>query len=145
MVTAITRPIRHAVAVVAVLAAAAGYACASGGKGNPLPPVNIEVQNNLPTPTDATVYLNSGGGIRQMLGFVPGGETKTFTFQPTSTAQQYRLEAVRQLARTIRSQPFTVGDEMTGTIQWTLFPNIVGFRERDVVETTYVDTTKKKP
>jgi hypothetical protein len=143
MSIALTASARRAAVLTLAATLVVGYACASGGKGAPLPPVNIEVQNNLVVPTDVTVWLVSGGGIRQQVGFVPGAQTKTFTITPSSGSQRYRLVAERQLARPIRSPSFTLVPEQTGTVTWALIPNIVTFRGRDVVETTYVDTTKK--
>ncbi len=142
MSIALTASARRMAVLTLAATLAIGYACASGGKGGPLPPVNIEVQNNLSVPTDVTVWLVSGG-IRQQVGYVPGNETKTFTITPSSGAQRYRLSAERPLARPIRSPSFNYIPEQTGTIVWALIPNIVTFRGRDVVETTYVDTLKK--
>jgi hypothetical protein len=122
-----------AAASTALAILAAGCASAST-QGGPLHPVNVEVDNNLPIPTNITVYLIEVPGARRQLGDVPGGETKTLQFTPTSLSQEYRLLAERPLARPLRSQPFTIGDDMTGTIVGTRVPNIVGFR--DVPDTT---------
>lgn len=125
---------------------AAAAACASGGKhesdqGTP-PPIRVEVQNNLTVPTEITVYISDDVGNRRQLGFVEGNQVQSFTFQPTSYGQRYRLIAVRQLARPVSSPTFIIGSETTGTVVWQLFPNLVNFRGPEVVETTYVDTTK---
>src|SRR5579872_5538394 len=63
-------------------------------------PVGVEITNNLAVPTEVTVYVVQGGGAsRQMLGTVPGTETKTFVFTPITLSQEYHLIAERQLER----------------------------------------------
>ena len=121
-------------------------ACASLGRNDEPPPkpIQIEVKNNLTYPSELTVYIVSSG-IRQMLGFMGPSETKTFTFTPISYAQTYRLVGQLPLSRYIRSQPFTVGSEMTGMISWTLVPNIVGFWELQADTVIIRDTTYHLP
>lgn len=114
----------------AAVALAAPYGCASAGHhgdDDSMHPVNVEINNNLTVPTVITVFVDQGGNSRSMLGTVPGAATRTFQFTPISYSQPYRLIAQRQLAREIRSQPFTIGSDMTGTVEWSLVPNIVGF------------------
>jgi hypothetical protein len=125
-------------AITAFLAFA--FSCASTGRNESTPgPVKIEVNNNLRTPIDVTVFIASAG-TRQILGLVGPSATKTFVFTPRSYNETYRLVGEIPLSRPIRSQPFIVGSEMTGIITWTLVPNIVGFWEAEE-DTTLVDTT----
>jgi hypothetical protein len=125
---------RHGVRAVAFTIAATAamgvsFGCATGGHhgDDAMHPVNVEINNNLTIPTVITVFVDQGGDSRKMLGTVPGAQTRTFQFTPISFSQPYRLIAQRQLARDIRSQPFTIGSDMTGTVEWSLVPNIVGF------------------
>jgi hypothetical protein len=132
---------RHGVRAVAFTIAATAavglsFGCATGGHhadDDAMHPVNVEINNNLTIPTVITVYVDQGGNSRRMLGTVPGAQTRTFQFTPVSFSQPYRLIAQRQLARDVRSQPFTIGSDMTGTVEWSLVPNIVGFY--DVADT----------
>ncbi len=134
-----------------LLAGAAGWglsACASSHhRTNEAPPhpIAVEVQNNLTVPTELTIYIaQDQGGFSRMIGTVPGNETKTFTFTPISWGDRYRLIGRRQLGPPLRSPPFTIASDRTGTIAWSLVPGIVTFY--DVADTTTVtqpkDTTK---
>jgi hypothetical protein len=77
-----------------------------------------------------TVYVVQGSGSsRQMLGTVPGTETKTFLFTPITLSQEYRFIAERQLERPLVSQPFRVGSPETGLLEWALLENIIAFRD----------------
>jgi hypothetical protein len=121
------------VAVVGIALAVGG--CASHHKytGEEQPhPVEVEVNNNLAVPTEVTVWLVQTTGTRQMLGSVPGTETKTFKFTPITFSQEYRLVGERQLQRPLVSQPFTVGSPATGLLIWSLLENIIAFREFDI-------------
>jgi hypothetical protein len=130
-----------------IVSAAIGLlaACASAGgrSSGPTLPVQLEINNNLSLPTDITVYAITHGGARTLLGDVPPGTTRSFTFKPVSFSERYHLLAIRPLKRPIRSQFFSVGDDMTGTVVWTLVPNIVGFEEIDT-DTTGTDTTSQR-
>jgi hypothetical protein len=129
-----------------VLAASVGLpGCASlrGRTEGPTVPIAVEVQNNLALPTDLTIYAVTRSGARTLLGDVPPASTKSFTFKPVSFSEPYRLLATRPLHRTIASQVFTVGSDMTGRIIWTMSPNIVGFEEVDTDSTAAPDTAKK--
>lgn len=129
----------------------AASACASAGKqknsDQDIHPVAIEIDNNLTVPTELMVYLDQSG-IRQMLGSVPGGKSKTFQFTPNSYAQPYRLLGVAQLQPyPFRSQQFTVSGPEMGTVVWNLQANILGFY--DVMDATAApaepaDSTKTK-
>jgi len=122
----------------AAAVAAVVLACASAGGGRssgPTLPVQLEVRNNLGLPTDLSVYAITRGGSRTILGDVPPATTRTFTFKPVSFSERYYLVAYRPLKRAIRSASFSVGDDMTGRIIWTLVPNIVGFEELDTDST----------
>jgi len=91
-------------------------------------PVAVEVQNNLTIPTELTVFVTQdGGGTRQMLGSVPGAQTKTFTFTPLSFGQPYRLEGRTPLGRIVFSPRFDITDPETGTVTWAVIPNQVQF------------------
>lgn len=118
-------------------------ACRSFNNGNdqPLHPLTIEVKNNLTEPTQITVYILSEGGYRQILGDVGPSDSRTFAFTPRSYTETYRLVAQIPLARPFRSQPFTVGSEMTGWIQWTMIPNIIGFWDREEDTVVVPDST----
>jgi hypothetical protein len=99
-------------------------------------PISVEVQNNITVPTELTVFVQPDqGGARQMLGTVPGAQTRTFTFTPVSWGQQYRLTGRPPIGGPITSPRFTVNDPQTGTISWALVPNQVQFFN------TTVDTT----
>ncbi len=139
-----TRASLRASTFTAAIATAALVGCASGGMGRSSGPPNavqLEIKNNLTLPSDLTVWAVGQGGTRMMLGDVPPATTQTFTFKPASYSERYYLLATRQLKRPIRSQRFSVGDDQTGTIVWTLVPNIVGFEEIDT-DSTSTDTTK---
>jgi len=91
-------------------------------------PIAVEVNNNLTVPTELTVYITQDqGGTRQMLGTVPGAQTKTFTYTPIAWGQTYRFVAERQLSRPLGSPSFTISDPETGTISWNVIPNQVQF------------------
>jgi hypothetical protein len=119
------------------LGAAAGCATVRGRTTGPTVPVDVEVRNNLPLPTDITVYAVNEIGNRTLLGGVPPNKTVTLRFKPASFTEPYRLLARRALGRDIRSQSFSVLSDMTGRIIWTLVPNIVGFEDVDTDSTTY--------
>jgi len=91
-------------------------------------PIAVEIQNNLTIPTELTVYITQDqGGGRQMLGTVPGAQTKTFTYTPFAWGQSYRLIGQRPLGGSIGSPPFTLADPEVGTISWAVIPNQVQF------------------
>ena len=131
----------RATALVAVIGLA-GCASLRGRTEGPTVPVAVEVQNNLPLPTDLTVYAVTRSGARTLLGDVPPASTRSFTFKPLSFSEPYRLLATRPLRRAITSQVFTVGSDMTGRVIWTLSPNIVGFEEVDTDSTAKPDSAK---
>jgi len=120
-----------AVRVVGAALALFSLAACTGRKHlgeEPPHPIAIEVHNNLTLPTELTVFVTlDQGGSRQMLGSVPGAQTRTFTFTPLSWGQTYRFIGERQLAGRIASPPFTVSDPETGTIEWTVYGNMVQF------------------
>jgi hypothetical protein len=91
-------------------------------------PLAVEVKNNLTVPTELTVWVvQDGGGYRQMLGTVAGDQTKTFQFKPLNWGDSYRLVGQRQLAGPLRSPRFTVDNPTTGTVAWSVVPNLVSF------------------
>ncbi len=91
-------------------------------------PIAVEVQNNITVPTELTVFVQPDqGGAQQMLGTVPGAQTKTFTFTPVSWGQSYRLIGRPNLGNSVTSPRFTVNDPQTGTVSWALVPNQVQF------------------
>jgi hypothetical protein len=119
-------------AVAATMMAALGCASAKNKANDDYRPhpVGVEITNNLAVPTEVTVYVvQGGGGSRQMLGTVPGTETKTFVFTPITLSQEYRLIAERQLERPVYSQPFRIGSPETGLLEWALLENIIAFRD----------------
>jgi hypothetical protein len=90
-----------------VLLAAFGLAgCASGGGGEGAAAASTEpgvtritVDNTHPTSEDIQVFLQiDGGTARQLLGDLPRGETKTFTYD--GDRGYYRLVAERAGGRT---------------------------------------------
>jgi hypothetical protein len=90
-----TKPVPHrrvastagaVVSIVAVLGLGP-IACAGHHHINQAPPhpIAVEINNNLTIPTELTIFVTQdGGGLRQMLGTVPGAKTKSFTFTPIS-------------------------------------------------------------
>jgi hypothetical protein len=103
-------------------------------------PIAVEVQNNITIPTELTVFVTQDqGGARQMLGTVPGAQTKTFAFTPISWGQPYRLEGRTPLGHLVYSPRFDVSDPETGTITWAVVPNQVQFYN------TATDTAATKP
>jgi hypothetical protein len=121
---------RSVASLISVVGLIAAVGCAGHHQINTAPPhpIAVQVNNNLTVPTELTVYIaQDQGGQRQMLGTVPGAQTKTFNYTPASWGQRYRLIAERQLAGPIRSPGFTVDDPQTGTITWALAPNQVQF------------------
>jgi hypothetical protein len=139
-----TRPSLSAVVLATAVLGAGACASLPGRTEGPTVPVAVEVENNLAIPTDLTVYAVTRSGARTLLGGVPPAATKSFTFKPVSFSEPYRLLATRPLHRTIASQVFTVGSDMTGRIIWTLSPNIVGFEEVDTDSTAAPDTGKAR-
>jgi hypothetical protein len=130
-----------------VVSVPVAYACASGGGARRTSDeaphdVNVEVQNDLPMPSVVTAYVVEGLGLRRYLGEVAGGETRTFTFRPTSYGQDYRLVAYRQLERPISSVPFIISSAVTGTVVWSIFNGTVQFFDQDVTDTTLVNANK---
>jgi hypothetical protein len=107
----------------------AGCASARNRTEGPTLPIDLEIHNNLPLPTDLTIYAVSSAGIRSLLGSVPPATTRTLRFKPVSFSERDRLLATRAGERDVVSEPFSVGSDMTGAIVWTLVPNIVGFEE----------------
>ena len=140
----LSSPVKRATALIAAAAIALLAACASAGSrsSGPTPPVQLVIKNNLGLPTDLTVYAVTRGGFRTLIGDVPPAATRSFTFKPVSFSERYQLLAYRPLKRPIRSEHFSVGDDLTGTIVWTLVPNIVGFEEIDT-DSTGTDTTSQ--
>lgn len=107
-------------------------------------PIAVEVQNNITVPTELTVFVEQDqGGARQMLGTVPGDQTRTFTFTPISWGQPYRLLGQRPLGGPVFSPRFTVNDPETGTITWSVIPNQVQFYN-SVVDTAATKDTAAK-
>jgi hypothetical protein len=103
-------------------------------------PIAVEVQNNITIPTELTVFVTQDqGGARQMLGTVPGAQTKSFSFTPLSWGQPYRLEGRTPLGRSVYSPRFQVSDPETGTVTWAVVPNQVEFYN------TATDTAATKP
>lgn len=106
-------------------------------------PIAFEVQNNLTVPTELTVFITQDqGGIRTMLGTVPGDQTKTFTYTPVSWDMTYRLVGEKPLGRPLISPPFNVNDPNTGTVTWAVIPNQVQFYD---LPAQTQDTTKAAP
>ena len=129
----------RAIALAAVVAVA-GCASLRGRTEGPTVPVIVQVQNNLPLPTDLTIYTVTRSGARTLLGSVPPAATRSFTFKPVSFSEPYRLLATRPLRRAIMSEVFTVGSDMTGRIIWTMSPNIIGFEDVDTDSAASPDT-----
>jgi hypothetical protein len=122
---------------VAALLGAAGCAGHHHISEAPPHPIAVEINNNLTVPTELTVFITQDqGGIRQMLGTVPGAQTKTFTFTPVAWATTYRLLGDRPLGGPVRSPAFTVDDPSTGTISWNVIPNQVEFYDMQQADTT---------
>jgi hypothetical protein len=109
----------------------AGCASARGRTEGPTVPIDVQVNNNLHFPGDITVYVVSSGGNRTLLGGAPPGTTRNFTFKPVSFSEPYYFLATRARGRDIRSATFTVRSDLTGRIDWSLAPNVVGFEEMD--------------
>jgi hypothetical protein len=135
---------RGAWALIAIMVVASACGAFSNRNDEPIRPVTIEVKNNLTMPTQITVYMVSEEGYRQMLGDVAPSDSRTFAFTPRSYTETYRLVAQIPLARPFASQPFIIGSGMTGWIQWTMIPNIIGFWDREdtvvVPDSTVRDT-----
>lgn len=125
-------------------AAVLALGCASVTTQNQGPPrpVALEIDNNLPLPTDLTIYAVTDAGTQRLIGSVPPARSVTFQFTPDSYSTQYRLIARAALGRLLRSEPFIVGSGMTGQIIWTLVPNIIGFRDVEEPDTLVRDTTR---
>ena len=141
------RRARHMLSAGAYVAAVAGVGVGLAGCAGhhhiseaPPHPIAVEVQNNITIPTELTVFVTQDqGGARQMLGTVPGAQTKSFAFTPVSWGQPYRLEGRTPLGHVVRSPSFTVNDPETGTVTWALVPNQVQFYN------TVTDTAATKP
>jgi hypothetical protein len=130
------------VTMVAGLAACASHGHADGGPRTHA--VTVQVINNLAIPSSMDIYVVGPAGIQQRLGFIPGNDSAEFSFRPQSYGQRYRLIAKRQLARTIVSQPFTVGDAQTRYVVWTLLNNMVTLYNGVATgDTLLVDSTAK--
>lgn len=106
-------------------------------------PIAVEIQNNLTVPTELTVYITQDrGGLRQMLGTVPGDKTMSFNYTPVSWDLTYRLVGERPLGRPVVSPPFVVNDPNTGAVTWAVIPNQVQFYDLPEQQR---DTTKAAP
>ena len=119
-----------------------GCSAATAGNQGPPRPLALEIDNNLTLPTDLTIYAQTEGGTRRLIGSVPPARNVTFQFTPDSYSTQYRLVARTPLGGQIRSEAFIVGSGMTGQIVWTLVPNIIGFRDVEEPDSTVRDTTR---
>lgn len=114
-------------------------ACATGGMTTThLHEMNVQVKNNLNVPTALTIYAVNASGSRR-LGDVPANDSLLLKWVPPDASGSYRLVAERQSERPIRSQPFSVGQNL-GTITWILVPNVLAFSEPDIVDTVHVDS-----
>jgi hypothetical protein len=114
-------------------------ACAGHHHINQAPPhpISVEINNNLTVPTELTVFVTQDqGGPRQMLGTVPGAQTKSFTFTPISWDMTYRLIGQRPLGGPVVSPRFVINDPETGVVSWNVIPNQVEFYD------VQVDTTR---
>jgi hypothetical protein len=135
------RVVSNAGAVVSIVAVLGlgPIACAGHHHISTAPPhpIAVEINNNLTVPTELTVFITQdAGGIRQMLGTVPGAQTKSFTFTPISWDMTYRIVGERPLGGPVISPRFNVNDPETGVVSWNVIPNQVEFYD------VQVDTTK---
>ena len=103
-----------------LLLAACATSGAGGGEGNT---VAIEVRNDIRPLSAVTVRVGSTNGVRQILGTVPPGGTRTLSFNEQALSGQYRLTAETTDGRTIESRPFTL--VVAATVRWSLFSNTV--------------------
>lgn len=113
----------------ALVASVALAACATLGPRTNLPPhpITVTINNNLPVPTDLTIYQVSTGGGAQILGTAIPANTTTFQMTPRSFSDPYRFLARTPSGRRIWSEEFTVRDADTGEVRWQLYPNILQF------------------
>lgn len=95
--------------------------CASGGRPTRREEAVVLVRNNLPLPTQLTVYVVSTLGERQMLGNVIPRETGQLRFRAPSISGQYRFVAIADGGRELVSQPVALnGGDM---VEWNLLQN----------------------
>lgn len=94
---------------------------------NPSAEVLVEVANDQSPPEPITVFIESEGGSRQLLGTVPATATRTFRYKPITHAGRFVLLARLEGSGTIGSQPFT----LTGTagVSWSLRNNVLQFMD----------------
>jgi hypothetical protein len=113
----------------ALLSLAVLAACATMRSNTDVPPhpVTITVVNNLPVPTDLSVYAVTTGGSVTILGTAAPGDSTQFQMTPRAFSEPYRLLARTPLGRRLWSDEYTVGDANTGEIRWQLVPNILQF------------------
>ncbi|HET6228772.1 MAG TPA: hypothetical protein VFE05_01765 [Longimicrobiaceae bacterium] len=82
----------------------------------------ITVRNNLTVPTVLTILLVSSGGVRNRIGLVPGGETRTLHYG-SGGAGTYRLAATTAAGEALLSDTFTLSG--SDQITWDLRSNII--------------------
>ena len=103
-------------------------ACGGGGPSNPAPGPEMEgqlrarIENRASL--DMDIYIITGDGRSQRIGFLAGGETATFALPPTVTAGAtsiiFEARPVRRSGQPVTSEPFGVhGDE---EITWSISP-----------------------
>jgi hypothetical protein len=94
---------------------------------DPSAEVLVEVANDQSPPAPITVFIESEGGSRRLLGTVPPTATRTFHYKPLTHAARFVLLARLEGDGTIGSQPFT----LTGTagVSWSLRNNVLQFMD----------------
>lgn len=130
-------PLRQRVTRAAALVAAiATVGCATMRPGADVPPhpITITIINNLPIPTDLSVYAVTNGGNLSMLGTARPTDSTSFTMTPRAFSEPYRLLVRTPSGRRFWSDEYTVRDANTGEIRWQLVPNILTFY--DVADST---------
>lgn len=99
-------------------------ACASGGASEARetgPVASVVVVNDLRPPAVVTVRVVSSSGARRILGTVPPDATRTFEYDETAFAGQYRLTAERSDGQTVESRTFNLF--LAAQVRWSLFNN----------------------
>ena len=153
-----TRVASSAGVLVGVLAIVAlgPLACAANHHISEPPPhpIAVRIQNNLPAPRELTVFLSHDqGGMRQMIGTVPGSKSETFEYTPVSWDITYRLLATsggqpegEDCRNCVAISPgFSVNDPNTGGVVWNLRANQVQFYDLPEQQHAPAKDTTKAP
>jgi hypothetical protein len=97
-------------------------------RGSSNPPIDIEVKNDVQPRENLSIYLTFEPNDRRYLGDVRPGQTKTFSFRPSSYMGNFHLTARAPLQPDIQSQSFALDSATIVAVEWLVGMNLVSFR-----------------